>query len=226
LASGLALVDPVQGMAIAFNAAPGTVGPEEPGPYGAFATSLTEMIAAGGLSLDDIFARVRLRVSDLTRGAEIPWYVSQIDGPFFMTERAAAAPPPPNVAPVADIRGKPMREFSSAEDAYEAALERDTIEGMSSSSRSIRTTRIPGASPPCSLFAAKRSSGADASWSIRRRPIGHICAGTRTARISGMRVGGWPGWARRSTRRLISRSSTLASRRRRLTSWYLSTNRS
>jgi uncharacterized caspase-like protein len=60
LAGGLALVDPGPSMAIAFNAAPGTVGPDEQGPYGAYATSLTEMIAAGGLGLDDVFARVRL----------------------------------------------------------------------------------------------------------------------------------------------------------------------
>lgn len=129
LASGLALVDPPQNMAIAFNAAPGTVGPDEQGPYGAYATALTEMIANGGLSLDDIFARVRLRVSDLTQGAEIPWYASQIGGPFFMTERAADAPPPPNVMPVADIRTKPMRDFANVEDAYAAALTLDTIDG-------------------------------------------------------------------------------------------------
>ncbi|MGA3307987.1 MAG: caspase domain-containing protein [Xanthobacteraceae bacterium] len=129
LASGLALVDPGRSMAIAFNAAPGTVGPDEPGPYGAYATSLTEMIAAGGLGLDDFFARLRLRVSDLTQGAEVPWYASQIGGPFFMTERAAEAPPPPNVAPLADLRGRPMRDYSSVEDAYAAALELDTIEG-------------------------------------------------------------------------------------------------
>ena len=69
--------------------APGTVAPDEQGPYGAYATSLTEMIAAGGLGLDDLFARLRLRVSDLTQGAEIPWYASQIDGPFFMTSSPA-----------------------------------------------------------------------------------------------------------------------------------------
>ena len=129
LAGGLALVDPVHGMAVAFNAAPGTVAPDEQGPYGAYATSLTEMIAAGGLSLDDLFARVRLRVSELSQGAEVPWYVAQIDGPFFMTERAADAPPPPNVAPLADIRSKPIGGYSSAEDAYAAALELDTLEG-------------------------------------------------------------------------------------------------
>jgi uncharacterized caspase-like protein len=129
LAGGLALVEPMRSMAIAFNAAPGTVAPDEQGPYGAYATSLTEMIAAGGLGLDDLFARLRLRVSDLTQGAEIPWYASQIDGPFFMTELAAGAPPPPNVVPIADVRAKPIRDFPSVDDAYAAALDRDTIEG-------------------------------------------------------------------------------------------------
>lgn len=128
LASGLALVDPVPGLAIAFNAAPGTVGPNEPGPYGAYATALTEMIAAGGLSLDDIFARIRLRVSELTQGAEIPWYVSGINGPFFMTEREAGAPLPPEVTPFADIRSRPLRDFTNVADAYTATLELDTIE--------------------------------------------------------------------------------------------------
>jgi uncharacterized caspase-like protein len=128
LAGGLALVDPGRNMAIAFNAAPGTVGPDEQGPYGAYATSLTEMIAAGGLGLDDLFARVRLRVSELTEGAEIPWYASQIEGPFLFTDRVADAPPPPNATPLADLRSKPMRRYSSVEDAYEAALAMDTME--------------------------------------------------------------------------------------------------
>ena len=129
LASGLALVDPMPGMAVAFNAAPGTVGPDEVGPYGAYATSLIEMIGAGGLTLDDLFARTRLRVSELSQGAEVPWFASRIDGPFFMTEHAADAPAPPNVVPLADLRRRPMRDYSSAEDAYAAALALDTIEG-------------------------------------------------------------------------------------------------
>jgi uncharacterized caspase-like protein len=129
LAGGLALVEPMRSMAIAFNAAPGTVAPDEQGPYGAYATSLTEMIAAGGLGLDDLFARLRLRVSDLTQGAEIPWYASQIDGPFFMTELAAGAPPPPNVMPIAEVRARPIRDFPNVDDAYAAALDRDAIDG-------------------------------------------------------------------------------------------------
>jgi uncharacterized caspase-like protein len=129
LASGLALVDPPAGMAVAFNAAPGTIGPNESGPYGAYATALTEMIAAGGLPLDDVFARVRLRVSEVTNGGEVPWYASQISAPFLFTERSADAPPPPDAMPVGDLRDKPMRGYSSAEDAYAAALALDTMDG-------------------------------------------------------------------------------------------------
>jgi uncharacterized caspase-like protein len=129
LAGGLALVDPAPSMAFAFNAAPGTVAPDEQGPYGAYATALTEMIGAGGLSLDDIFARVRLRVSEQTQGAQVPWYAAQIDGPFFMTERAADAPPPQNAVPLADIRNRPMRDFGNPNDGYAAALALDTIDG-------------------------------------------------------------------------------------------------
>ncbi len=129
LAGGLALVDPPPSMAIAFNAAPGTVAPDEQGPYGAYATALTEMIGAGGLSLDDIFARVRLRVSEQTQGAQVPWYASRIDGPFFLTERSADAPPPANAAPLADFRDRPLRDFGNPDDAYAAALALDTIDG-------------------------------------------------------------------------------------------------
>ncbi len=129
LASGLALLEPAPNTAIAFNTAPGTVAPNEPGPYGAYATALTEMIGTGGLNLDDIFTRVRLRVSELTQGAEVPWYASQIAGPFFMTERTADAPPPPNAMPLADIRDRPMRDYGNPDDAYGAAIALDTLAG-------------------------------------------------------------------------------------------------
>jgi uncharacterized caspase-like protein len=129
LASGLALVEPAPNMAVAFNAAPGTVAPAEQGPYGAYANALTEMISAGGLTLDDIFARVRLRVSEITQGAEVPWYASQIGGPFFLTERTAEAPPPPNVMPLVDIRNRPIRDFANVDDAYAATVAIDTVAG-------------------------------------------------------------------------------------------------
>ena len=226
LASGLALVDPAQGMAIAFNAAPGTVGPEEPGPYGAYATSLTEMIAAGGLGLDDLFARLRLRVSELTQGAEVPWYASQIGGPFFMTERAADAPAPPNVVPVADLRSRPMRGYSSVEDAYEAALELDTMEGYEQFLALYPSTRY--SRRVAAMLAVRRE---EIIWRrcvfdrYAAAPTGRICAATRMDRTSGMRGAGWPCLPRRSIRSLISCSSTSASRLLLRMNWFSSTGR-
>ena len=60
-------------MLIAYNAAPGTVAPAEQGPYGAYAQSLAEMIRTGGLPLPEVFNRVRLRVNEATKGAQVPW---------------------------------------------------------------------------------------------------------------------------------------------------------
>ncbi|MBR0795187.1 caspase family protein [Bradyrhizobium jicamae] len=125
LAGGLALVDPDPKMLIAFNSAPGTVAPDGAPPYGPYAQALAEMIRTGGLSLPDVFDRVRLRVNEMTKGAQIPWDAQKIDAPFVFFERKPDAPP---VQADAALRSKPIRDYS-AQDAYAAALERDTMQG-------------------------------------------------------------------------------------------------
>ncbi|CDX18283.1 Peptidase C14 caspase catalytic subunit p20 [Mesorhizobium sp. ORS 3324] len=129
LAGGLALVDPDPNMLIAFNAAPGTVAPEGKGPYGAYAQALAEMIREGGLSLDEVFDRTRLRVNEMTQGAEVPWNASKITTPFVFFERAADAPAPKvSEAESRSNRTRAIRDFN-AHDAYVAALDRDTMRG-------------------------------------------------------------------------------------------------
>ncbi|WP_027567158.1 caspase family protein [Bradyrhizobium sp. URHA0013] len=127
IASGLALVEPDANMLIAFNAAPGTVAPEEPGPYGIYAQSLAEMIRTGGLPLPEVFDRVRLRVNEASKGAQVPWNEQKISAQFSFFERGPDAPPP-EAAPdqVAAIRNKPIRDLG-VQDAYAAALTRDTL---------------------------------------------------------------------------------------------------
>ena len=129
LASGLALVESDPGMLVAFNAAPGSIASIESGPYGAFAQALAEMISTGGLGLDDLFARLRLRVSEKTNGIAVPWYDSKIAQPFLFTERTPDAPPPPQVATSMELQSRPIGEFSGDREAYVAALERDTLDG-------------------------------------------------------------------------------------------------
>ena len=128
LAGGLALVDPEPGVLIAFNAAPGTVAPDEPGPYSAYAQALAEMMREGGLGVEDLFGRIRLRVNETTKGAQVPWDASKLQAPFYFFERAPDAPPPAvSREQAAAVRSKPVRDFS-AQEAYLAAVDRDTLQ--------------------------------------------------------------------------------------------------
>src|ERR1700724_3051010 len=128
IASGLALVEPDPHMLIAFNAAPGTIAPSEQGPYGVYAQSLAEMIRTGGLPLPEVFNRVRLRVNDASKGAQVPWDAEKIDTQFMFFNRAPDAPAPAPPDQAAAARAKPMRDLG-VQDAYAAALERDTMQG-------------------------------------------------------------------------------------------------
>ncbi len=127
LAGGLALVEPDQGTLIAFNAAPGTVAQNEAGPYSSYAQALAEMMREGGLPVTDLFNRVRLRVNEITKGAQVPWNASKLQAPFYFFERAPDAPPP-QVSPeqTSSIRSKPIRDFDARE-AYLATLDRDNL---------------------------------------------------------------------------------------------------
>ena len=127
LAGGLALVEPEPGMLVAFNAAPGTIAPAAEGAYSPYAKALAEMIREGGMPPDELFDRVRLRVSDVTQGAQVPWHDSNAVGSFVFFERTAEAPP--QVA--ASESGVPLRSRAlrdlGANEAYIAALERDAL---------------------------------------------------------------------------------------------------
>jgi len=122
LAGGLAFIDAEPGSLYAFNAAPGTIAPDEQGPYGIYARALVQMMRQG-LSVNDIFARTRLRVNELTRGGVVPWDDSRIDVPLtFFAPPREALPSLPNYA------SQPLTSFSAAE-AYQVAVARDTMGG-------------------------------------------------------------------------------------------------
>ncbi|WP_188519612.1 caspase family protein [Alsobacter metallidurans] len=127
LAGGLALMDADPGMLVAFNAAPGSVAPPLQDAYGPYARALAEMIREGGLPLADVFDRARLRTSELTQGAVVPWDADRVTAPFLFLERTADAPVPKSAADLSRLRDGPIRDLD-ARDAYQAALGRDTIQ--------------------------------------------------------------------------------------------------
>jgi len=128
-ASGLAWVEPEGNMLIAFNAAPGTISPDSGNGYGPYAKALSEMIREGGRTPADLFDRVRLRVNESTKGAQVPWDTSDIEAPFMFFERGPGAPSRADSPErTALMRSQPMRNLD-ASDAYMVALVRDTFDG-------------------------------------------------------------------------------------------------
>jgi uncharacterized caspase-like protein len=128
LAGGLALVEPDPGLLLAFNASPGSAAGDEAGPYGVYAKTLAGAMRQGGLPIEDVFAQTRVSVNESTGGAQLPWSASELTAPYFVFERAGDAPPPPAEAALADAALRPIGRFS-AEAAYAAAVERDTLSG-------------------------------------------------------------------------------------------------
>ena len=126
LASGFALYEPDSRMILAYNAAPGSIAPPEKGPYGAYAHALSEMIREGGLPLSELFEKVRLRVNETTKGAQLPWNSGGFQSSFVFFERSANAPTQPDRT--AAIRTKPIAELGPR-DGYAAAVQRDNMQG-------------------------------------------------------------------------------------------------
>jgi uncharacterized caspase-like protein len=188
IAGGLALVEPGLNMLVAFNAAPGTVAPSEGGPYGIYAQSLAEMIRTGGLSLPEVFDRVRLRVSEASKGAQIPWDAQKLQQPFAFFDRAPDAPAAQGTADqVAAFRDRPIRDLG-AQDAFTAALERDSVQGYEDFLAAYAAD--PLSKRVRAILAARREAitwrrtyladSPDAYWSyLRRYPRGPHAADAR-----------------------------------------------
>jgi len=178
LAGGLALYEPGSALLLAFNAAPGTLAPQESGPYGAYAHALAEMIRAGGMPLNLVFEQTRLRVGQVTKGAQIPWNSSGYDNPFVFFERTGDAPA--RGLDEAALRDKPIAQFA-ARDAFAAAIARDTLQGYDDFL--VAFPNDPLARRVRAILAARREAlywrkartidRGDAYWSyLRRYPHG------------------------------------------------------
>jgi uncharacterized caspase-like protein len=127
-AGGLAWAEPEENTLIAFNAAPGTAAPDAKQGYAPYAKALAEMIRQGDLTPENLFDRVRLRVNELTGGAQVPWDASKIESQFKFYDRAANAPLRADSSEhISSMRFQPMRSIGP-HDAYMVALMRDTLD--------------------------------------------------------------------------------------------------
>ncbi len=177
LAGGLALYEPGGRALLAYNAAPGTTAPESTGDYGPYAHALAEMMRDGGRPLMDVFETTRLRVSDTTKGAQIPWNSQRVDTDFVFFEREAGAP----------LRKEDVARLSQPigalgpDDGFSAAVRRDTLQGYQDYVASYPAS--PYAKRARAMLAARREAMTwrrsrmidtpEAYWSyLRRYPKG------------------------------------------------------
>ena len=144
--------------------------------------------------LKDLFGEVRLRVSDLTKGAVVPWDADRVEPPFLFFDRAPDAPTPPPNAGLSALRDRSLRDLGPAE-AYQAALDRDTIRAYQEFLDAYPSD--PMAKRVRAILAARREEAtwritlqngtADAYWSyLRRYPRGpHVVdCHRRSARLA------------------------------------------
>jgi Caspase domain len=103
---GLAAVSAPGGTLVAFATAPGAVASDGPGSSnGVYTQELLRFMRVPGLSVEEVFKRVRVAVRERTQGKQTPWEESSLTGDFYFTpplasggggSKAAPAPATPH----------------------------------------------------------------------------------------------------------------------------------
>lgn len=104
---GLIRVQAPVGTLVVFSTAPGTVAADGTGPNSPFAAALLKRIETPGLEIRQMLAEMRRDVRQATRGKQVPWEQSAMEGTLYLKPAPAAPAPPANVpaaAPVASAR--------------------------------------------------------------------------------------------------------------------------
>jgi hypothetical protein len=102
---GLAAIDAARGTLIAYSTAPGTLAVDGEGANSPYTASLVRAIEQPGLTIEEVFKRVRQTVIEATQGAQTPWESSSLTGDLVLNLNItvnlppAAATPAPAPAP-------------------------------------------------------------------------------------------------------------------------------
>lgn len=121
---GLSQVDAPIGSLIAFATAPGSVASDGKGANGLYTQHLLANIERPGLSIEEVFKRVRLGVRLDSNGGQVPWESTSLEGDFYffapLTTKAGPTTlaPPPGVEHIARAeRGYDLLRQGQVEDA-------------------------------------------------------------------------------------------------------------
>ncbi len=82
--NGLAFMNAPQGSLIAYATAPGqTASDGQGGKHGLYTAALLENIALPGLTIEQVFKRVRSKVAQRSEGKQTPWESTSLTGDFY-----------------------------------------------------------------------------------------------------------------------------------------------
>jgi len=85
-AQGLARMDAPTGSLIAYATAPGSVAADGEGRNGVYTRNLLQHLGTRGVSVEEMFKRVRLGVVADTQKTQVPWEASSLTGDFRFAE--------------------------------------------------------------------------------------------------------------------------------------------
>jgi len=107
---GLATVNAPQGSLIAYSTAPGSVSVDGEGQNSPYTQALAAALKEPGLTAEEVFRQVRVRVLKATRGQQVPWETSSLTGAFYFSPPAAVAGGP--AGPVVALAPPPSDALS------------------------------------------------------------------------------------------------------------------
>jgi Caspase domain len=103
-ASGLAQMDAPVGTLIAFSTAPGSVASDGSGENGLYTQHLLQSLREPGVKIEDVFKRVRASVRRDSKGKQIPWESTSLEGDFIFVPK-----PPVQASPVSARSATPVQ---------------------------------------------------------------------------------------------------------------------
>ena len=109
--SGLAQMEAPVGTLVAFSTAPGSVASDGQGENGLYTQHLLQSLGEPGVKIEDVFKRVRASVRRDSKGRQIPWESTSLEGDFIFVAKppapapaVAAVPAPVQIAQIAAPR--------------------------------------------------------------------------------------------------------------------------
>lgn len=91
---GLATMTAPSGTLVAYATAPGSVASDGDARNGLYTQELLKFMRHPGLSIEEVFKRVRVSVLGLTQGKQTPWESSSLIGDFYFIKEANIESPP------------------------------------------------------------------------------------------------------------------------------------